>query len=255
MRLGADQRVTSAVPPAVWLHRVSVRRAGTLALREVSLSVAAGERVALLGSSGAGKSTLLAVVNALLSASSGEVQVLGTRLSSLSVGELRRLRMRIGSMHQHLDLVGPLRVVHNVNAGQLGSWSLPRAAWSLVRPNGVAEATTVLERVGLADRIFDRTDELSGGQLQRVALARVLLQDPDLILADEPVSSLDPALASQVMQLLTDLAGDRTVLASLHNPELAKLHFDRVVGLSHGEVVFDVDSDALTEEALRALYG
>lgn len=235
-----------------------MRRAGTLALREVSLSVAAGERVALLGSSGAGKSTLLAVVNALLSASSGEVQVLGTRLSSLSslsVGELRRLRMRIGSMHQHLDLVGPLRVVHNVNAGQLGSWSLPRAAWSLVRPNGVAEATTVLERVGLADRIFDRTDELSGGQLQRVALARVLLQDPDLILADEPVSSLDPALASQVMQLLTDLAGDRTVLASLHNPELAKLHFDRVVGLSHGEVVFDVDSDALTEEALRALYG
>jgi len=112
-----------------------------------------------------------------------------------------------------------------------------------------------LERVDLADRVFDRTDELSGGQQQRVALARVLVQDPELVLADEPVSSLDPTLAVRMLELLTEVVGSRTLLASMHNPALAARFFDRLVGLRAGQVVFDVAADAVSSDALDALYG
>jgi phosphonate transport system ATP-binding protein len=247
--------VARTAPPAVVLDRVTAVRDGTTALREVSLIVQAGERVAILGPSGAGKSTLLGLVNGLLDASSGDVQVLGVRPSELSPTSRRRLRARVGTVHQQLDLVGPLRVVHNVNAGRLAEWSLGRAAWSLVRPQGVREVVATLDRVGLADRVFDRTDELSGGQQQRVALARLVLQDPELILADEPVSSLDPSLAVRILELLTGLAGDRTLLASLHNPQLAMRFFDRLVGLRDGRVVFDTAATALAGGALDSLYG
>jgi phosphonate transport system ATP-binding protein len=156
---------------------------------------------------------------------------------------------------QSLDLVGPLRVVHNVNAGRLARWSLPRAAWSLVRPQGLPEAVAALERVGLADRLLDRCDELSGGQQQRVALARLLVQDPELVLADEPVSSLDPTLAAQVLGLLRELSAERTLLTSLHDPELAVRCCDRVVGLREGRVVLDVPSAQLRSAGLDELYG
>jgi phosphonate transport system ATP-binding protein len=245
---------TARSGPAVVLDRVTVLRDGAPALREVSLDIQPGERVAVLGPSGAGKSTLLALVNGLLSPTSGDVGVLGLTPATLSPGQRRRLRARVGTVHQQLDLVGPLRVVHNVNAGRLGQWSLARAAWSLVRPQGVPEAVAALDRVGLADRVFDRTDELSGGQQQRVALARVVLQDPELVLADEPVSSLDPALAVRVLELLTTVTGGRTLLASLHNPELAVRFFDRLVGLRAGEIVFDVTPSTLADGALDALY-
>jgi phosphonate transport system ATP-binding protein len=225
-----------------------------VALREVSLTVQGGERVAVLGPSGAGKSTLIGLLNGLVEPTSGDVLVLGARSSALSAKERRRHRSRVGTVHQRLDLVGPLRVVHNVNAGRLGEWSLARAAWSLVRPQGVAAAVSALERVGLGDRVFDRTDELSGGQQQRVALARVVLQDPELLLADEPVSSLDPTLAVRVLELLTDIADRRTLLASLHNPTLAVRFFDRLIGLRDGRVVFDLSSAELAEDALEALY-
>jgi phosphonate transport system ATP-binding protein len=231
-----------------------VVREGVVALRDLTLTVHPGERVAVLGPSGAGKSTLLALANGLVMPTSGDVQVLGVQPATLSARQLRRLRSRIGSVHQHLDLVGPLRVVHNVNAGRLSEWSLPRAAWSLAWPQGVPQVVAALEQVGLADRVFDRTDELSGGQQQRVALARVLLQDPELVLADEPVSSLDPTLAVRVLELLTTVVGSRTLLASLHNPALAVKFFNRLVGLREGQVVFDVASDAVPSGALDALY-
>ena len=245
---------SEAGTPALQLDRVGVVREGVVALRDLTLTVPPGQRVAVLGPSGAGKSTLLALANGLVTPTSGDVRVLGARLSTLSTRQRRRLRSRIGSVHQHLDLVGPLRVVHNVNAGRLGEWSLPRAAWSLVRPQGVPQVVAALEQVGLADRVFDRTDELSGGQQQRVALARVLLQDPELVLADEPVSSLDPTLAVRVLELLTAVVGHRTLLASMHNPELAARFFDRLVGLREGRVVFDVTSNAVPAGALDALY-
>jgi phosphonate transport system ATP-binding protein len=253
-----DGRVGSgaspAAAPALVLDGVSVVREGTVALREVSLTLEPGDRVAVLGPSGAGKSTLLGLVNGLVEATSGGVEVLGLRPAELSSAARRRLRARVGTVHQQLDLVGPLRVVHNVNAGRLGRWSMARAAWSLVRPVGVPEVIAALERVGLADRVFDRTDELSGGQQQRVALARLALQDPDLVLADEPVSSLDPTLAVRILEQLTELAGGRTLLASLHNPALAVRFFDRLVGLRAGRVVFDLPADEVTASALDDLY-
>lgn len=218
--------------------------------------VGAGERVAVVGASGAGKSTLLAVVNGTVPPSAGSVEVLGRDPSRLGGRALRRLRARVGTVHQHLELAGPLRVLHNVNAGRLGSWPAARAAWSLLRPQGVPEVVSALERVGLADRVFDRTDTLSGGQRQRVAVARLLVQDPDLVLADEPASALDPVLADEVLELLAGPASrGGALLAALHDPALALRHCDRVVGLAAGRMVLDAPAAALTVRDLAAFYG
>jgi len=223
----------------------------------VDLTVAAGERVAVVGASGAGKSTLLGVLNGSVTPTQGSVRVLGTDPSALRGRALRRLRARTGTVHQHLELVGPLRVVHNVNAGRLGFWSAARAVRSLVQPQGVDDVRTALERVGLGDRVFERTDRLSGGQRQRVALARLLVQRPELVLADEPASALDPALADQALELLGELAVDRggALLACLHDPELVLRHCDRVVGLVDGRVVLDTRAEALSLAELERFYG
>jgi phosphonate transport system ATP-binding protein len=211
----------------------------------------------VIGPSGAGKSTLLGVLNGAVAPGAGSVEVLGADPAALSGRALRRLRARVGTVHQRLELVGPLRVVHNVNAGRLGTWPAHRAAWSLLRPQGVAEVAAALELVGLGERIWERTDRLSGGQQQRVAVARVLLQRPDLLLADEPASALDPALADRTLTLLTASAAERggTLVASLHDPALALRHCDRVVGLVRGRVVLDAPASALTLADLAAFYG
>ncbi len=235
---------------------MTVRFGTATALADVDLTVGPGERVAVVGASGAGKSTLLGVVNGAVPPSAGSVELLGKDPAALRGGELRRLRTRVGTVHQHLELAGPLRVVHNVNAGRLGRWPAARAAWSLVRPQGVPEVVAVLERVGLADRVFDRTDALSGGQRQRVAVARLLVQRPDLVLADEPASALDPVLTDRVLDLLTEPAlRGGAVLAALHDPALALRHCDRVVGLAAGRVVLDAPAAALSAADLAAFYG
>jgi phosphonate transport system ATP-binding protein len=211
----------------------------------------------VVGPSGAGKSTLLGLVNGAVHPTAGSVQVLGTDPVHLRGRALRRLRARVGTVHQHLELVGQLRVVHNVNAGRLGSWPAGRAAWSLVRPQGLPEVLAALTRVGLADRVFERTDRLSGGQRQRVAVARLLVQRPELVLADEPASALDPVLADRVLGLLTGLATeqDGALVASLHDPALALRHCTRVVGLVAGRVVLDAPTAALTVGDLATFYG
>jgi phosphonate transport system ATP-binding protein len=158
-------------------------------------------------------------------------------------------------VRQHLDLPGPLRVVHNVNAGRLASWSAARAAWSLLRPLGTAEVRAALGRLGLADRLHERTDRLSGGQRQRVAVARLLVQRPELVLADEPASALDPALADVVLTLLSELAHGGALMTALHDPALALRHCDRVVGLEHGRVVLDAPATSLSVAALEGFYG
>jgi phosphonate transport system ATP-binding protein len=246
----------SAPPVAVHADDLVVRYGRRTALAGVSLTVRAGERVAVLGPSGAGKSTLLGVLAGVVRPTSGRVRVLGGDLGTLRPAELRRMRSRIGAVHQQLHLVGPLRVVHNVNAGRLGRWSGLRALCSLARPQGLAEARAALHLVGLADRLHDRTDTLSGGQQQRVALARLIAQAPDLILADEPVSALDPALAEEVMELLaTVLTGHgRTLVAGLHDAASARRWCDRVIGLAGGAVVFDLPSGQVTPDRTAALY-
>ncbi|MFI7579760.1 ATP-binding cassette domain-containing protein [Kocuria kalidii] len=244
---------------ALRLQAVSVAHGDRLALDGVDLSVRRGERVALVGPSGAGKSTLLGLANGTVTPTGGRVEVLGVDPAAVSSGALRALRGRIGSVHQQLNLVGPLRVVHNVNAGRLGTWSRLRALRSLVRPLQVDEARAALERVGIASHLHARTDRLSGGEQQRVALARVLVQDPELVLADEPVASLDPARAEEVMSLLCGLldeqAGERrTLVVSLHDFDLAVRHCDRVVGLRQGRVILDVAVDQVGEGARERIY-
>jgi phosphonate transport system ATP-binding protein len=233
-----------------------VRFGAGWALADVDLDVVAGERVALVGPSGAGKTTLLSLLNGSLLPTAGTVRVEGRDLARLQPAELRRVQRRIGTVHQQFHLVGPLRVVHNVNAGRLGAWSLARAVASLVSPREVEAARAALDRVGIPEKLYARTDSLSGGQQQRVALARVLVQDPVAILGDEPISSLDPARATEVMELLVALAGEdgRALVVSLHAVEYAFRHCDRLVGLREGRVVFDAAPAEVSAAMVEDLY-
>jgi phosphonate transport system ATP-binding protein len=240
----------------VSLRGVRVSYGAHTALDHVDLEVRAGERVALVGPSGAGKTTLLRICNGMVVPSEGTVTVLGCDLAAASPAERRDVRHRIGTVYQQLHLIGPLRVVHNVNAGRLAELSRRRALRSLVRPVEVDAVRDALARVGIAEKIFERTDLLSGGEQQRVALARVLLQSPDLILADEPVSSLDPARAEEVMHLLCDVVADRlrTLVVSLHDFDLARRRCDRIVGLRQGRVLFDLRPQDVDDSLGAELY-
>lgn len=252
--------------PAVRLSGVSVTYPnGTRALDDIELVVRPGERIALVGPSGAGKSTLLNLLNGRLELDGarvgGTVEVLGTDLRALHGRARRRHARDIGVVRQDHDLVGPLRVVHNVNAGRLGTWSTWQAVRSLVRPLERREVGDLLAAVGLDRQLLDvRVDELSGGQRQRVALARVLRQRPRLILADEPVASLDPTLSSTMLELIgtppeavAPPAG-WTSIVSLHQPEFARRFSERVVGIRDGRIVFDVATGDLGDDLLDSVY-
>jgi phosphonate transport system ATP-binding protein len=227
----------------------------TVALAAVSLQVTQGERVALVGSSGAGKSTLLRLLNGAEFASAGVVSAFGCDFARSAPRQRRALQRRIGSVYQQLHLVDNLSVIHNVNAGHLGRWSLPRALLSLAHP-AQADALSALAQVGIPEKLYTRVDQLSGGQQQRVALARVLVQNPDVILADEPVSSLDPRRGADIMQLLVGISQqlDKTLIASLHAVDYVFEYFDRAIGLKHGRIVFDTAVAALTRPMLEQLY-
>jgi phosphonate transport system ATP-binding protein len=229
---------------------------GSVAVDDISLTVSRGEHVAFIGPSGAGKTTLFRILNLTLLPTEGTLALDGREVAALSDAELRRARTRIGTIYQQQNLVGRLRVVHNVLAGNLGRWSTLTALSSLVRPQGVADAERVLARVGIPEKLYARTDELSGGQQQRVAIARVLVQDPDIILADEPVSSVDPSLAVTIVTLLRDLSHEsrKTLLMNLHSVELALTYFPRIVGIRHGRVHFDLVPGKVSGELLADLY-
>ena len=241
---------------AVVLRGVSVQLGSVLALDQVDIAIRRGERVALVGPSGAGKSTFLGLLNGSLVPFAGSVRALGKDFSTLSERALRAHRTRIATLYQQLHLVGNLRVVHNVNAGRLGSWGTALALRSLVRPVEVERAQRALGRLGLAHRHLERTDRLSGGEQQRVALARLLVAEPELILADEPISSLDPARAREVLTLLCDIASeaDATLVVSLHAFDLAVELCDRVIGLRAGRVCFDVAGGDVRPELADELY-
>lgn len=229
---------------------------GRVALHDITLAAARGERIAVVGPSGAGKTTLLRILGTALRPSSGEASVLEQSPWQIATGELRRLRSRIGLVHQNPPLPGRQRVVTAVLAGRLGQWPLWKAIASLIYPADMAGARAALARFDLGDRLFDRCDRLSGGQLQRAGIARVLYQQADLILADEPVSALDPALALQSVRTLVNEAEARqaTLVASLHAVDLALSCFPRIIGLRDGRVAFDLPAAEVSESLLRELY-
>ncbi len=244
-------------PAAVALVELGlVHPNGHRALRHVALSVDSGERLAIIGPSGAGKTSLLRLLGASLRPTEGRIALLGANPWQLSASALRRLRARIGLVHQAPPIPPRLRVVTAVLAGRLGTWPTWKALASLLLPSDIAGAREVLARLDLADRLFERCDRLSGGQLQRVGIARVLYQRPELLLADEPVSALDPALAdAAVGQLVAQSeATGATFVASLHAVDLALRWFPRIVGMRGGEVMFDVPVQAVTPPMLHALY-
>ena len=229
---------------------------GHRALNRVSLGLAAGERVVVIGPSGAGKTSLLRLVAAGLRPSEGRIEVLGANPWQLSASGLKHLRARVGLIHQAPPIPLRLRVVTAVLAGRLGAWSLRRGLASLVYPGDIAGAREVLARLDLSDRLFERCDRLSGGQLQRVGIARVLYQAPELLLADEPVSALDPALADLALSQLVAQSenGGATLVASLHAVDLALKWFPRIVGMRAGDVVFDAPTATITPQMLHELY-
>jgi phosphonate transport system ATP-binding protein len=229
---------------------------GLRALRDVSLALVSGERAAVIGPSGAGKTTLLSLLGASLRPSEGEVAILDSDPWQLSAGELRRLRARIGVVHQSPPIPPRLRVVTAVLAGRLGVWPAWKALASLLVASDAAGARAALARLDLGDRIFDRCDRLSGGQLQRVGIARVLYQEPAIILADEPVSALDPTLADQSVGALVaaSQSSGATLVASLHAVDLALKWFPRLIGVKAGEIAFDRPTAAVTTAMLHELY-
>ncbi len=229
---------------------------GPPALDGVSLRVDCGERVAVIGPSGAGKTTLLRLLATGLQPDSGAVTVLEADPWSLSSRDRRRLRARVGLIHQAPPLPPRQRVVTAVAAGRLGQWSLPRALANLVYPLDAAGVKRALARLDLADKLYCRCDTLSGGQWQRAGIARVLYQRPDLLLADEPVSAMDPLLASHALEVLNREAESRgiSLIASLHAVELALGHFPRVVGLREGRILFDKAPAEVSREELDQLY-
>lgn len=242
--------------PILQLQNIQQRFGNFQALSNINLTIQPGERVALVGSSGAGKSTLLSLMNGSLYPTAGEVWAFDRAFSATNWRQRRWLQRQIGTIYQQHHLVPNLRVVHNVNAGNLGRWSIGQAAWSLIRPLNVKAASHALAQVGIPEKLYARTDQLSGGQQQRVALARVLVQDPAIILADEPIASLDPARSHDLMDLLRHLCETtgKTLVVSLHDIEFAFSHCQRMIGLRQGEIVFDVPSASVSQEMIQALY-
>src|SRR6202167_1566201 len=216
-------------------------RQGPSVLHHLRLSAEAGECVALVGPSGSGKTTLLRSINSTVQVESGEVWVGDVKISTARGNALRGIRSRIAFIAQKHDLVDRLKVYQNVMAGALGRWSSAHALRFLLWPKAseLEEAREALESVSLASKLRSRTTELSGGEQQRVAIARALVQHPLLILADEPVASLDPDTAAQVLELLCNLARSRgiTLLCSLHQPELARRYFARLLRIETGRAV------------------
>ena len=241
------------------LEEATVRfGASAVALESVSLSITRGDRVALVGPSGAGKTTLLRLLNAIIRPTSGRVTIEAQDISRLPLRSLRLLRAEIGFVHQDLSLVPNLRVIQNVLTGRLGHQSLMRSLASILftRRAEAAEAHRILERVGIEEKLYERTDRLSGGEQQRVAIARALYQKPVALLADEPVASVDPARARDTVALLNDIAkeGALTLVMSLHNLELAREFFPRLIGLREGRVAFDAPTDEISDDQFRELY-
>jgi phosphonate transport system ATP-binding protein len=232
-------------------------RAGAPVLKDVSLDIEGRGMTAIIGPSGTGKSTLIRCINRLVDPTAGEIRFLGQDLAKLSGRHLREARRRIGMVFQEYNLVERLSVIENVLCGRLGYVPVWRAWLRRFPAQDIERAFQLLEAVGLSEFATIRADQLSGGQRQRVGIARALMQEPDLVLADEPTSSLDPKTSVEIMELIARRAGERDipVIVNIHNVDLARRYADRIVGMAKGEVVFDGPPRMLEETHLLAIYG
>ena len=232
-------------------------RPGVPVLRDVSLEVGGTGMTAIIGPSGTGKSTLIRCINRLVDPTAGEILFGGQDLARLRGRALREARRRIGMVFQEYNLVERLSVIENLLCGRLGYVPVWRAWLRRFPPEDVARAFDLLDAVGLGDFATRRADALSGGQRQRVGIARAIMQDPELVLADEPTSSLDPKTSVEIMELLARLARERgiPVIVNIHNVELARRFAERIVGMSQGSIVFDGPPGELQESHLLAIYG
>ena len=233
---------------------------GTEALKGISFTVEDGEFLVIIGLSGSGKSTLLRCINRLVDPTEGEIILDGDIVSSLPSGELRTVRRKIGMIFQHFNLVKRSSVLTNVLSGRLGYVNPASSLMYRFPERDRKRAFEALEMVGITDQAYKRADELSGGQQQRVGIARALMQDPSLILADEPVASLDPVLAHSILGYLEKLNKQEgiTVLCSLHYLDLVQRYATRVIGLKDGNIVYrgtGEDIRNMTDEQFKEIYG
>jgi phosphonate transport system ATP-binding protein len=230
---------------------------GTVALRDVSFEVPDGQFLAVIGLSGSGKSTLLRCLNRLVEPTSGRILWDGEDITAAPQEDLRQIRRRIGMVFQHFNLVHRSKVITNVLAGRLGYVNPGLAVINRFPRADIDKAIAQLNRVGLAEKANARADELSGGQQQRVGIARAMMQDPKMILADEPVASLDPVLAHSIMQYL-ELINDEdgvTVLCSLHFLDLVHRYADRAIALNEGQLVYDGTPIGIDDARFKSIYG
>jgi len=241
-------------------HLTKVYKDGTVALKDVSFTVQDGEFLVIIGLSGAGKSTLLRCINRLIEPTEGQIIWDGEDITTALPPQLRQIRRRIGMIFQHFNLVRRSSVLTNVLAGRLGYVSPLASLVNRFPPEDQQRATRALERLGIADQAHKRADELSGGQQQRVGVARALMQEPKMILADEPVASLDPVLAHSILGYLERLnqEDDITILCTLHYLDLIQRYSTRVIGLRDGELVYRgsrEDIRRMTDEQFKEIYG
>ena len=232
-------------------------RTGDLALKGIDIDVPDGQVMALIGPSGAGKSTVIRCINRLVEPTSGTITLNDTEIVALSSGNLRRMRRRMGMIFQESALVERLSVMENVLSGRLGYVGFWQS-WARKFPQSdIDEAFRLLARVGLDHMADKRADELSGGQRQRVGICRALIQNPELLLVDEPTASLDPKTSRQIMRLIKELCGERKLAAiiNIHDVMLAQMFAERIVGLKLGEIVYDGPPDKLTPAVLTEIYG
>ncbi|MCC6187866.1 MAG: phosphonate ABC transporter ATP-binding protein [Anaerolineales bacterium] len=238
-------------------HVTKVYDGTVRALEDVTFDVSKGQFLAVIGLSGSGKSTLLRCINRLIDPTAGRIVFDGVDVTAANEAELRRIRRRIGMVFQHFNLVHRSSVLTNVLSGRLGYVNPALSIINRFPAEDVHKARLQLERVGLADKASNRADELSGGQQQRVGIARALMQDPDMILADEPVASLDPVLAHSIMQYLEQINHEDgvTVLCSLHFLDLVHRYANRAIALNQGRLVFDGPPDEIDDQRFKEIYG
>ena len=233
-----------------------VYKNGTHAMNHINLTINDGDYLCIIGLSGAGKSTLLRSINRLNEISEGEILIDGKSLTKANKKELREIRTHIGLISQQFNLVKRSTVQKNILSGKLGTYSTFNSIFGFFSKEDYAKVNEVLEKVDLQDKLQSRCDELSGGQQQRVCIARTLFQDASIILADEPVASLDPVTSNKVLtdlKMINETMG-RTVIVNIHSVELAKHYATRIIGLQDGNLVFDGTPAELTDEKLKEIY-